>query len=386
MKFLVDAKIMYFGATNYSTMTPKPKTFKFLVIIFSFSFLVFSFMGCTTIPVKETLATYNLNGTTYLSLVSLCDSRGIDWQYDTFTRAIALSKESHRINLMVGEALALVDRREVYLKAPVDIYEGMIVVPHKFKEEIVEELFKEKYPPAKAILPIARIRKIVIDAGHGGNDPGAIGRSGLREKDVNLDIAKRLSRLLESSGVNVVLTRNSDRFISLDRRGAIANNSKADLFVSIHSNANRVRSLSGVEVYYVSPSVSDSKRALSSAKTAALNLDSSFFASHSLDLKAILWDMIYTNARGESIELSRYLCRWMRSNLEAKILGIKAARFQVLRDVRMPAVLIEVGFLSNINEERKLKNSYYRQKIAEGIADGIRDYAKKSSLMELVSR
>jgi N-acetylmuramoyl-L-alanine amidase len=222
----------------------------------------------------------------------------------------------------------------------------------------------------------------VIDAGHGGEDPGAIGRSGLREKDVTLDIAKRLSKLLKAEGIEVITTRSTDRFVPLSSRVEVANRSKADLFLSIHANANRVKSLNGFEVYYVSSSTDDSKRALIAAQDAPLDLDSSCFADSSLNLKAILWDMIYTNSRAESIELARSICKTIDRNSDTRILGIKGARFYVLKGVRIPAVLIEVGFLSNAGEERMLKNSYSRQKIAENIVEGINDYAQELVLTE----
>ena len=351
-----------------------------------FTFYLLTFFGCATVPTREALPVYNINGSTYFPLVSFCDLRNIDWQYDTFTKTVSLSKDSHRINLRVGDTLALVDGEPQYISHPADIYQGTVVLPYKFKEQVLDRLFRETYPGRKPLLSSLKLRKIVIDAGHGGGDPGAIGRTGLREKDVNLDIARRLGNLLRSYGVEVVMTRNSDRFVPLDRRVEIANNSGADLFVSIHSNANRVRSLSGVEAYYVSAGINDSKRAYATAGSAALNLDDAFFASDSLNLKAILWDMIYTYNRAESIQLSRSICRSIGSNLDARVIGIKGARFEVLRGVRMPAVLIEAGFLSNYNEERMLKNSYYRQRIAESIVEGIYDYANNSIIMEAANR
>lgn len=349
----------------------KLKKLYFWILVLPFTFYLLTFFGCVTIPTRKALPSYNINGSTYFSLVSFCDLRDIDWQYDTFTRTVSLSKDAHRINLRVGDTLVLVDGRPHYISHPADIYQGTVVLPYKFKEQVLDRLFRETYPGRKPLLSALKLRKIVIDAGHGGGDPGAIGRTGLREKDVNLDIARRLGNLLRSSGVEVVMTRNSDRFVPLERRVEIANNSGADLFVSIHSNANRVRSLSGVEAYYVSAGINDSKRAYATARSAALNLDDASFASDSLNLKAILWDMIYTYNRAESIELSRSICRSIGSNLDARVIGIKGARFEVLRGVRMPAVLIEAGFLSNYNEERMLKNSYYRQRIAESIVEGM---------------
>lgn len=339
--------------------------------------------GCATLPAREALPTYNIGGVTYVPLLSLCGAENITWEYDTFTRTVNLSKGAHKINLMVGERLVVVDDMPQYLKHPVDIYQGTVVLPFKFKEQVLDSLFKEPYPERKITLPLTRIKKIVVDAGHGGKDPGAIGKRGLREKDVNLDIAKRLSKLLRVDGIDVLMTRSTDTFISLERRVDIANDSRADLFISIHSNANRVRSLNGLEVYYISPNVSDSKRALYCAQNAALNLAQSSFAHPpSLNLKATLWDMIHTSNRAESVRLARGVCSVIEKNLDTKVLGIKGAPFYVLKGARMPAILIEAGFLSNYQEERLMRNASYRQQIAEGIEQGIKKYARDFSLME----
>jgi N-acetylmuramoyl-L-alanine amidase len=334
--------------------------------------------GCATAPIRETLPTFNINGTTYFPVISLCDEKNINWQYDTFTRTVILTKGSHKINLRVGDTLVLLDGSAYHLNHPIDIYQGTIIAPYRFKEKILDTLFREIYPERRTGLPLLRLKKIVIDAGHGGKDPGAIGRTGLREKDVNLDIAKRLARLLRLEGIEAVMTREGDRFVSLSRRANIANNSGADLFISIHSNANHVRSVKGFELYYVSPSINDSKRAYATAESASLNLDKALFGSNSTVLKAIVWDMIFTSNRAVSIELSRSICRAVNNNLDARILGVKGARFQVLRETHMPSILIEVGFLSNYNEERMLKNGYYRQRIAESILQGIKDYINLS--------
>ncbi|MFA5286808.1 MAG: N-acetylmuramoyl-L-alanine amidase [Candidatus Omnitrophota bacterium] len=351
-------------------------------------FLIFLISGCATLPVKENIPSCSLNGTTYYSLAALCELKGISFRYDTFSRTVNLLKDNHSIDLMVSDNLILVDKRAVLLDYPVDIYQGSIVVPAKFKGQILDTLFK----PAKTIVSrrvspfSSSIRKVVIDAGHGGHDPGAIGRTGLREKDVNLDIAKRLADRLRADGISVVMTRNSDKFIPLGTRVNIANNSKADLFISIHSNASRTRSLYGFEVYYVSPSVSDSSRAFYSAKNAYLNLDSACFASQSQNLKAILWDMLYTYNRAESIYLSRAICRSAVDNLNVKVLGVKDARFEVLRGARMPAILIEAGFLSNPKEERLLRDGYYREKLSLSIREGLCNYAGKAGMTEVSRR
>ena len=351
-------------------------------------FLILLIAGCATLPIKENIPSYSLNGTTYYALAPLCELKGISLKYDTFSRTASLFKDNHSIDLMVSDNLILVDKRAVLLDHPVDIYQGAIVVPAKFKVQTLDVLFK----PAKVVASrrasslSSLIKKVVIDPGHGGYDPGAISKTGLREKDVNLDIAKRLANRLRSDGIEVVMTRNSDKFIPLGTRVNIANNAKADLFISIHSNASRTKSLYGFEVYYVSPSVSDSNRASYAAKNTYLNLDRSCFASQSQNLKAILWDMIYTYNRGESIELSRIICRSANDNLNVRILGVKDARFEVLRGTRMPAILIEVGFLSNPKEERLLREGDYREKISQSIMEGLCNYAGKARMTEVLRR
>jgi len=358
---------------------------KKLNILFFLAVLLIS--GCATIPTGENIATYSIGGVTYYPLVSLCESRGVSMRYDTLLRTANLSRDIYQAVLRVGDVLVLVNGNVMHLNHPIDIYQGTIVVPREFKEQVFDLLFGSAVLAGRRV-PVGKINlhKVVIDAGHGGNDPGAIGKYGLKEKDVNLDIAKKLSVLLKAEGVQCVLTRSTDKFIPLPMRVSIANRSGADLFISIHSNAARSRSLSGFEVYYVAPTVSDSKRADFMARNSSLNLKHAVSYGDNLDLKAIVWDMIYTNSRAESIELSRSLCRVMDANIDANILGVKNARFQVLKGITMPGVLIEVGFVSNLREEKLLRTGAYRGKLAEGILEGIRQYSQDMALVEVVSK
>ncbi len=338
--------------------------------------------GCATVPTRESFPIYTIKGVTYLPLAALCNSRDINWEYDTFTRSAILKKEGHKINLRVGDNLVLVDGVVENISSPVDIYQGVLVVPYRFKVKILDGLYKTPAVGRRPPVVLSRLKTIVIDAGHGGKDPGTIGKTGLKEKDINLDIARRLARILKNSGVNVIMTRTNDTYPSLARRVAIANNAKADLFMSIHTNANRVRSLKGFEVYYVSPKADDAKRALASAREAALNLDKGYFASNSLYLRAIVWDLLYTYNRGESMELARSICHTINRDVDVCVLGVKNANFFVLRGARMPAVLIEIGFLSNSKEEKLLKNNFYRQEIVESLIRGIEDYEQGLPIME----
>jgi len=339
--------------------------------------------GCAGTPVKrESLPVYNINGKSYLSLVSLCQAKAIGFEYDAISRTATLNREGHRISVMAGDNLVLVDENPVHLKDPVDVYQGALVVPYKFKEQVLDVLFKETPSVARQRRPPLAIRKIVIDAGHGGEDPGTLGRGGLREKDVNLDIAKRLYNILTEDGYSVVMTRSANVFVSLQRRVQVANNSRADLFISIHSNANRVRSLNGLEVYCIAGGNNDYKRAASAAERDAPCADRDCIANPSLNLRATLWDMVYTKNRSQSLELARQICRSINTELDTRVIGIKSANFYVLKGTAMPGLLVEVGFLSNPAEERKMRNSSYRQQIALAIADAVADYAGKETLLE----
>ncbi len=366
------------------------KISKYIKTFFVCISLVILVSGCASVSPRLAIPSYPMNGTTYYPLVSLCDFRGVDIKYDTLIRTAYLSKDSKYVNLRAGDSLVLVNDNIMHLNSPIDIYQGTVVVPKQFKEQVFDILF----PPLSVAISTHRrigqgkinLNKVVIDAGHGGNDPGAIGKNGLREKDVNLDIARKLSDLLRAEGVYTVLTRSNDRFIPLSTRVNIANKSGADLFISIHSNANRSRNASGFEVYYVAPSISDSKRAYMTARSASLHLKDAVFANNSQDLHAIIWDMIYTNSRAESIELAHSLCKSMVCSIDTNILGIKGARFQVLKGVRTPGILIEVGFVSNLNEEKLLRTSAYRQRLAEGILEGVRDYSQNMALVEVSAR
>ena len=255
--------------------------------------------------------------------------------------------------------------------------------------DYLEKLLKDIFKILKVIKPIKRSTliiaailvfisntafcqkfKVSLDAGHGGHDPGAIGRAGLREKSVTLDITRRLRDLLEQEGFRVVMTRDQDRFISLSQRSEVANRQKADLFVSIHANASRRRSISGFEVYYLSEATDDHARAIEAAENALL--PSEVGESTPKGTQAIVWDLLYTEYRAESTELAAQVCRGLtKSQIPSQNRGVKSARFAVLKGARMPAILIEVGFVSHLAEEARLRTATYRQRVAEGIRNGI---------------
>ncbi len=226
-------------------------------------------------------------------------------------------------------------------------------------------------PLGPSTAPLAgAIRTIVIDAGHGGHDPGT-SHFGLREKFLALDIAKRLRTELQSAGLKVVMTRDSDQFIPLSRRPAIANRMAADLFVSVHINANRKSHVSGAEVYYPRVSV------VSSNAHWPPSVRSSEVAIPSTTVKQVLWDLVLGRTRSHSRRLAATICRSMRDGLGVACRGPKAARFVVLREAWMPSVLVEVGYVSNPAEAKRLSNPQYRQVAAESIGRGVIAYIRE---------
>ena len=208
-----------------------------------------------------------------------------------------------------------------------------------------------------------------MDAGHGGRDPGAT-HFGLREKNFTLDIARRLSTELRARGFAVQLTRDTDEFIPLSRRPAIASDWDADLFVSIHINANKRRSVSGAEVYYPRESV------LSASAPLPSRLGPMDIAGDTPTVRRTLWDLILSQSRRQSVALASQICRAFRTALGTPCRGVHGARFVVLKEARMPAVLVEVGFISNHAESEKLRTGAYRQQVAQTIADALEAYAR----------
>ena len=228
-------------------------------------------------------------------------------------------------------------------------------------------------PSAPTAPEYSAIQRIVLDAGHGGRDPGTA-HFGLQEKNLNLDIVRRLQARLQAQGIDVVLTRESDEFIPLSRRPDVATRTQADLFVSIHVNANRNPQVSGVEVYYPRESVLGVSAALPP------QIDSSEVALPTTTLRQILWDLIFSRSRHQSIRMATQICRSMRSRLGVRCRGVHGARFVVLREARVPAVLVEVGYVTNRAEAARLGTPSYRQAIAESIAEGLLEYARELGL------
>ena len=230
-----------------------------------------------------------------------------------------------------------------------------------------------------------KINRVVIDPGHGGHDQGTEGPKGLLEKDLVLDLALRVGKLVQDRmGAEVIYTRSDDTFVRLEGRTALANEKKADLFLSIHANSSPISHISGVETYYLN--INGSKDAMDVASRENGSSQSSIFE---------LQDIIKKIALHDKSEESREFAKRLEASLYAfslknfpgtKDRGVKTAPFIVLIGANMPSVLVEIGFVSNSKEEALLKKPDYRQKLAEALYKGMEKYTESLSHFQAIAK
>lgn len=226
-----------------------------------------------------------------------------------------------------------------------------------------------------------KIGRIVIDAGHGGHDTGTIGPTGLMEKDLCLDVALRLGKIIQQRlpGADVVFTRSDDTFIPLEERTHIANEQKADLFISIHANSSHDHQARGIETYYLNLKGSAEAMEVASRENATANE-----SIHDLE------DLVKRIARSEKIDESREFASDIQESLAKRIQksykpvkdrGVRKAPFVVLIGADMPSILTEISFLSNPADEQLLKKPEHRQRVAEGLYQGVASYLQNLNSM-----
>ncbi len=248
---------------------------------------------------------------------------------------------------------------------------------HK-KRHVTKGIKKVKSPDTAVSLARQlglNVDRVVIDPGHGGKDPGCIFGKGIKEKNIVLHIAKLLSKKIEQRiGCKVFLTRDRDIFLPLERRTAIANLKKADLFISLHVNAHRNRKVKGIETYFLNMATDERAVMVAARENATSQKNIS-------DLQSILNDLMLNTKIHESSRLAHKVQQGVVSRLKTsykkvKSLGVKQAPFYVLIGAQMPAILVETGFITNSTERQRLLNRAYEEKLAEGICKGITDYIK----------
>jgi len=239
-------------------------------------------------------------------------------------------------------------------------------------------------PPAQSAQRAPGVHVIVIDPGHGGQETGAIGPGGVQEKELTLELGRELAAKLGRLGVQTVLTRTDDTLVKLDDRSAVANQNRADLFISIHLNSSLGAGAYGTETYFLSPQASDPRAASSAAaeNTApappatsdAAGGAGAPSAAEQQDVDLILWDLAQSRHLAESQRFATMIQTQLNEALQIKDRGVKQAPFRVLKGATMPAVLVELGFINNPEEEKKLQDPVYRDQILDALVTAIARY------------
>jgi N-acetylmuramoyl-L-alanine amidase len=269
---------------------------------------------------------------------------------------------------------------------PVRISDGRYNLPVSFLSTVLPAVLPNKARLADGVLTVEppvdnSIRRIVIDPGHGGKDPGALGKTkGSREKDIVLEVGRKLAaRLRAELGVEVILTRDKDVFIPLQNRTKFANEHDADLFISLHVNSARAVRSKGIEVFFLSASRTTEEHTVEALENSVvMNFEGGEDAVRKYDdLDFILMDMAIQEHLEESNDLAVGLEERLTKRTGAEVRGVKQAGFYVLRGATMPAVLCELGFISNREEEKKLLDDAYQAKLVDALCDGVKDFKFK---------
>ncbi len=257
-------------------------------------------------------------------------------------------------------------------------------IEKKPEEEVGAEKIqpRPKSPPPSVSAPSQGIKTIVIDPGHGGLEAGATGKSGTLEKDLTLPISKKLKTIIERNmAYRVVLTRKNDVDVSLDNRAATANNNRAALFISIHINGSPRKIAYGSETFFLSLNATDEEaRRLAYMENNSSDIESRISSEEEDDIMMILWDMAQSAFIKQSSQLAENIQTELNSLLGTKNRGIKQAPFKVLTGVACPAVLVEVAFITNPTEEKKLIDENFQNKVAQAIYRGISNFLRKYPL------
>jgi N-acetylmuramoyl-L-alanine amidase len=336
---------------------------------------------------------------------------------------LAAVEEEAPVDLTAKELRAIVDEVKQALPSPEEVaIEETPSIEEKIEPRVEEEKLAEKKLEApldeatmkalkrstrEAVRPreesVLSIRRVVIDAGHGGKDQGAKGVGGVLEKDVNLAIAMKLgAELKRRLGVKVIYTRTTDVFLSLQRRSQLANNADADLFISVHSNAARKKSIHGIETYYLNTTsdrysarlarrenTEGGEEELGEELDPTVGSDNEHDEAASLppgalgrDLKLLLADLAMRSASAESKRLAGYVQSSLVGTLRRKHdqvtdLGVKHALFYVLLGARMPSILVETGFVTHATEGKRLGDPEYQSQVASSIAQGVARYVNE---------
>ncbi len=308
----------------------------------------------------------------YVPVAAIARSYGLILEEDD-GRFFTFGSNRIRLRVEAGSPEVTINGETFLLEDPVDWREGVLIAPIylalvSLPGQIDDDDLIENLAPGKEGI------RVVLDPGHGGVDPGAVGEGLLLEKDVVLEIARSVRAFLEGEGYRVTMTRNDDRYVSLRHRIRLANRLRADLFVSIHANAALNHLARGTETFYYAPAGDPWSRTVAQLENAALRLEN----PENPAVEEINGEVEAAGRRRDSARAASGIQKRLAAATRTPNRGVKKARFYVLRRTRMPSILVETGFLSNSQERDDLADGAHRAAVAEAIALGIRDYLERA--------
>lgn len=374
-------------------------------------FPLIALLACITAPAlasSESITILRVDGGEYLPLDEMLPRCGIEHSFDMVSQKGKLYRKNHYAVYGVGLPVVLIDGSLHKSSGAVRRQGGRVLLPLDAGREVARSLNPElglsrrgdaliverrggdtvpdqKIEKQRPVLK-DRISFIVIDPGHGGKDPGAVGKGGLREKDITLRVARFLEKKIRArlAGVRVYMTRSDDRFIELSTRTVIANRllkkNENGIFLSIHVNSSLSSRISGYETFFLSqnPTNEEARNTAALENNVVILEDRSKRKAGHDDVDYIEAMMITTQIQKESSALAASIQDGMaKKNRTFGSRGVKKADFYVLRGVLMPAALVEIGYISNAKESGYLKKDSHREAVAEGISQGVELFIKK---------
>ena len=325
-----------------------------MVSVIIYRILVLCWLLNLCVPECLVAQQIEIDGRQYVGAATVGKRFGMHGYWLEKDKILRLTSKQTRVDIVKDSRLLRINDMPVYLGFPTRELQGQFFVAladyhHVFQSVLTPHVFENK----------PKVKRIVIDAGHGGKDTGARNDAyGLLEKDLTLDVARRLKTLLKQSGFEVVLIRDRDVYIPLDKRSEISNRFDADLFLSLHFNAAASTSASGFECFALTPQYQASTK-----KPKPSVEDDERFPGNDFDP----WNML----------IAYHVERALSHGLNEPERGVKRARFLVLKNLDCPGVLVELGFVSHMGTAIKLRSKSYRQSIAQNLYEGILAYQKR---------
>jgi N-acetylmuramoyl-L-alanine amidase len=297
------------------------------------------------------LHTYLVGDTEYYSLWEFAKRYSPTGRWRIENQTVTITGEKNWLQLRMESREAIVNGMHVWLTAAATSLEGRVMISQEDALDVLLPL----WTASPSVPSTVKAKRIVLDPGHGGEDHGTRGRSGVKEKTLTLDLALRIERLLAREGYEVILTRRWDTFISLEQRAEVANNRRADLFLSLHLNSAPDSSVDGIETYCLPVAGKPSTAGYLSRGDRTRRYPGN------------------ANDRA-NLMLAYSIHRAVVTSTGSADRGVRRARFSVLRDTTCPAALLELGFLSNRSDEERLRTESYRDQLAQAVTRGVLNY------------